>query len=111
MSETKEPENAPIVPPLPCPREPPPVDETNIDPSCEDGSGILRIDVSSMPLDIGTDMEEESDDAAQWQTVQTRTNKNKVLVKLKVTPSLSKRKSFEAGEGSMSGKDAPESRN
>ena len=86
------------------------MDETTTDPGCEDGSGILRIDVSSMPLDIDADME-ESGDAAQWQTVQTRTNKKKVIMKLKGTPFLTKRKSFEAGDGSMSGKDAPESRN
>ena len=76
VSET----NLPVVPPLPSAHENlHPEGDATLDPVRSDGPGILQIDVSNTPLDVDTDMEEESDDNEQWQTVKTRPNKKKDL--------------------------------
>ena len=67
--------NPPVVPPLPAPREPRRLKGTRRAP--------LRATCKMLPLDIDTDMEDD----VEWQTVQPRMRKGKVLRKLKGTPS------------------------
>ena len=98
VSETQEPSNPPVVPPLPAPGEPLTNDDT-VSPTRDTVQDVLHIDILNTPLDTDTDME---DDVEEWQTVQPMRRKRKeVLLKLKGTPSQSKRESF----SDMSGRD------
>ena len=81
VSETREPSSNPVVPPLPLPREPPPMDDGGILPTLGRAQDFLPIDASCTyhtQLDLDTDMEEETG------PVQSKTNKKRVLMKLKV---------------------------
>ena len=81
VSETQEPTNPPVVPPLPAPRELPPNKDTT-SPTQGKVPDVLHIDVLNTPLDI---------DDVEWQTVLPRMRKRKVCMKLKETPSHNKR--------------------
>ena len=76
VSETREPPNNPVVPPLPPLREPPPMLNVGILPTLGSAQDFLPIDSSCTQIDLDTDMEEETG------PVQSRTNKKRVLMKL-----------------------------
>ena len=72
VSETREPSNNPIVPSLPPPREPPPMQDQGILPTLGSAQDFLPIDdTSCTQLDLDTDMEEETG------PVQSKTNKKR----------------------------------
>ena len=77
VSETKEPPINSIVPPLPPPREPTPMDNGGIFPTLGSAQDFLPIDSSYTQIDLDTDVEEETG------PVQSKTNKKRVLMKLK----------------------------
>ena len=63
VSETREPPNYPVVPLLPPPREPPPMDDGGILPTLGSAQDFLPIDASCTyhtQLDLDTGMEEET---------------------------------------------------
>ena len=62
VSETREPSNNPVVPPLPLPREPPPMEDGRILPTLGGARDFLTLDASCTyhtQMDLDTDMEEE----------------------------------------------------
>ena len=71
VSETREPSNNPIAPPLQPPRESPPIEDKGILPTVGSAQDFLQIDASCTQLDLDTDMEEETG------PVQSKTNKKK----------------------------------
>ena len=80
VSETREPSNNPVVPPLPPPREPPQMEDGRILPTRGSAQDFLPIDASCTyhtQIDLDTDVEEETG------TVQSKGNKKRVLMKLK----------------------------
>ena len=85
VSESREPSSNPIVPPLPPPREPLPMEDKGILPTLGSAQDFLPIDASCTQLDLDTDMEEET-----W-PVQSKTNKKRVLMKLKGSSSSVRR--------------------
>ena len=100
VSETREPPDNPVVPLLPLPREPPPMEDDGILPSLGSAQDFLSIDASCTfhtQIDLDTDMEEETG------PVQSKGNKKRVLVKLKESCSSARSESTK-GEAS-SGKD------
>ena len=81
MSETRE-------PPIPHPREPPPMDNEGILPTLGSVQELLPIDTPCTlrtQYDLGTDMEDETG------PVQSKTNKKRVLMKLKGSSSSVRR--------------------
>ena len=83
VSETKEPPISSVVPPLPPPREPPPPLETDgILPTLCSAQDFLPINSSYTQIDLDTDMEEETG------PFQSKTNKKRVLMKLKGSSSV-----------------------
>ena len=96
VSETKEPPVNSVVPPLPPPREPPPPLETDgILPTLGSAQDFLPIDSSYSQIDLDTDMEEETG------PVQSKTNKKRVLMKLRGSSSSFRRETvkYEASSG------------
>ena len=96
VSETKEPPINSVVPPLPPPREPhPPLETDGILPTLGSAQDFLPIDSSYKQIDLDTDMEEETG------PVQSRTDKKRVLMKLKGSSSSVRRESLrnEASSG------------
>ena len=78
VSETKEPPLNSVVPPLPPPREPPPpLGPGRVLPTLGRAQDFLPIDSSFTQIDLDTDMEDETG------PVQSKTNKKRVLMKLK----------------------------
>ena len=78
VSETKEPPINSIVPPLPPPREPaPPLESGGVLPTLGRAQDFLPIDSSQTQIDLDTDMEEETG------PTQSKSNKKRVLMKLK----------------------------
>ena len=91
VSETRE-------PPLPPPREPPPVDNGGILPALGSAQEFLPIDTPCTirtQYDLDTDMEDETG------PVQSKTNKKRVLMKLKGSSSSVRRETvkYEASSG------------
>ena len=98
VSETKEPPLNSVVPPLPPPREPPPMDTGGILPTFGCAQVFFPIDTtctSHTQYDLGTDMEDETG------PVQSKTNKKRVLMKLKGPSSSVRRETgkYEASSG------------
>ena len=95
VSETREPPNNPVVPPLPPPREPPLIDSGGILPTLGSAQDFLPIDSSCTQIDLDTDMEEETG------PVQSKTNKKRVRMKLKGSSSSVRRETmiYEASSG------------
>ena len=78
MSETNEPPITSIVPPFPPPREPPPpLEPGGALPTLGRAQDFLPVDSSFSQIDLDTDLEEETG------PVQSKTNKKRVLMKLK----------------------------
>ena len=96
VSETKEPPINSIVPPLPPPREPPPPLETGgVLPTLGRAQDFLPLDSSYTQIDLDTDMEDETG------LTQSKTNKKRVLMKLKGSSSSGRRETvkYEASSG------------
>ena len=96
VSETKEPPINSIVPPLPPPREPPPLLESGgVLPTLGRAQDFLPIDSSYTQIDLDTDMEEETG------PTQSKSNKKRVLMKLKSSSSSVRRETvkYEASSG------------
>ena len=96
VSETKEPPINSIVPPLPPPREPPPsLESGGVLPTLGRAQDFLPIDSSYTQIDLDTDMEEESG------PTQSKSNKKRVLMKLKSSSSSVRRErvKYEASSG------------
>ena len=74
VSETKEPPINSVMPPLPPPREPPPMDNGGILPTLGSAQDFLPIDSSYTQIDLDTDMEEETG------PVHSKSNKKRVLM-------------------------------
>ena len=97
VSETKEPPITSVVPPLPPPREPrpPPLEPGGVLPTLGSAQDFLPIDSSYTQIDFDTDMEEETG------PIQSKTNKKRVLMKLKGSSSSVRRETvkYEASSG------------
>ena len=99
VSETKEPPISSVVPPLPPPREnPPPLETGGVLPTLGSAQDFLPIDTPCTihtQYDIDTDMEDETG------PVQSKTNKKRVLMKLKGSSSSVRRETvkYEASSG------------
>ena len=95
VSETREPPMYPVVPPLLPPRELPPLEDQGILPPLNFAQEFLPIDTPCTihtQYDLDTDMEDETG------TVQSKSNKKRVLMKLKL---LSSYLLFKERPGSM----------
>ena len=96
VSETKEPPINSIVPPLPPPREPPPPLVTgDVLPTLGRAQDFLPLDSSYTQIDLDTDMEDEPG------LTQSKSNKKRVLMKLKGSSSSGRRETvkYEASSG------------
>ena len=98
VSETKEPPINSVVPPLPPPRESPPMDNGGILPTLGSAQNFLPTDTPCTihtQYDLDTDMEDETG------RVQSKTNKKRVLMKLEGSSSSVQRETvkYEASSG------------
>ena len=99
VSEMQEPPISSVVPPLPPPREPPPPLETGgVLPTLGSAQDFLPIDTPCTihtQYDLDTDMEDDTG------PVQSKTNKKRVLMKLKGSSSSVRRETvkYEASSG------------
>ena len=96
VSETKEPPISSVVPPLPPPRETPPLDTVGILPTLGSAQDFLPLDTPCTihpQYDLDTDMEDETG------PVQSKSKKKRVLMKLKGSSSSVRRAKYESSSG------------